>query len=223
MKLTDISSLPGLNKRPLNIMKTTQRKIVKRMLCLILILFWTTIPSVSSSDDSKKASKHKIEALYLYNFLLFVDWPEDVVSDSNTVKVAIYGDPQLYEALKPMAGKRIRGKELAVVSMTQPEALDDSFQVLFVGGENTQTVRDLLKRVNGKPILTVSYRKGFVGLGGMVLFKDPEALQKGENEKKRFIINLPAVRKSSLKIRARLLRISDIVYDLNSANQKTGD
>ncbi len=193
------------------------------MLCLIFILFWTTIPLVSSSHDPEKVPKQNVMALYLFNFLLFVDWPEDAVFDSTTLKVAIYSDPQLYEAMRPMDGKKIRGKKLAVFSRTKPEALDDSFQVLFVGGEDTQAVRDLLKRVNGKQILTVSDRKGFVGLGGMVLFKDPETFRKDEKEKKRFIINLPAVQKSGLKIRSRLLRISDIVYDSEPANHKMGD
>ncbi|HKI49243.1 MAG TPA: YfiR family protein, partial [Desulfobacteria bacterium] len=115
------------------------------------------------------------------------------------------------------------GKKVAVFSLTKPEALDDSFQVLFVGGEDTQAVRELFKRVNGKPILTVSDQKGFIGLGGMVLFKDPEALRKGGKNEKRFIIDLSMVRKSRLKIRSRLLRMSDIVYDLDPANLKTGD
>ncbi|MCF8129226.1 MAG: YfiR family protein [Deltaproteobacteria bacterium] len=204
-------------------MNPTPRKIVKLLFSIILILFWTTLPSVSSSQDLDYVPKHKITALYLFNFLLFVDWPEEAVSNSSTLKVAIYGDSQLYEAMYLLAGKKIRGKKVAVFSLTKPEALDDSFQVLFVGGEDTQAVRELLKRVNGKPILTVSDRKGFVGLGGMVLFKDPEALRRGGKNEKRFIINLSAVRKSSLKVRSRLLRMSDIVYDLDPANLKTGE
>jgi hypothetical protein len=202
-------------------MNPTPRKIVKLLLSIILILFWTTLPSVSSTHDPENGSKQKITALYLYNFLLFVDWPKGAVSDS--IKVAIYGDPQFYQAFAPMAGKKIRGKKLAVFLLKKPEALDDSFQVLFVGGEDAQAVRELLKRVSGKPILTVSDRKKFIGLGGMVLFKDPEALRKGGKNGKRFIINLSTVRKFRLKVRSRLLRISDIIYDLDPANLKTGD
>ena len=204
-------------------MNTTRRKILKLPICLILILFWTTFPLVSSSHDSENVPKHNVMALYLFNFLLFVDWPEDAFSHSNILKVAIYNDPQLYEAMRPMDGKNIRGKKLAVFSLTKPEALDKSFQVLFVGGEDTEAAGNLLKRANHKQILTISDRKGFIGLGGMVLFKDPETFQKDEKGKKRFIINLPAVRKSSLKIRSRLLRISDIVHDEEPAKHRTGE
>jgi len=37
-----------------------------------------------------------------------VDWPKNAASD--TIKLATYGAPRVYEALKPMAGKMIKGK-----------------------------------------------------------------------------------------------------------------
>jgi len=203
-------------------MNKTHRKNVKRLFSLILILFWIAIPLMSFSHDLEKIPKQKITALYLYNFLLFVDWPEKAVSNSSTVKVAIYGDSQLYEAMYLLAGEKIRGKKLAVFSLTKPEALDDSFQVLFVGGEDTQTASEFLKQASGKPILTVGDRPGFSSLGGMVTFKDPSDSQHDAKKQERFIINLSAVHKSRLKIRSRLLRMSDIIYDAKTANPLKG-
>jgi hypothetical protein len=197
-------------------MNTASRKIVRLLFCLILILSWITMPRVSLSADPQNAPKQKITALYLYNFLLFVDWPENAASD--TIKLATYGAPQVYEALKLMAGKTIKGKKLVVFSLARPEGLNDCCQVLFVGDKEPQVLREFLKEVNGKPILTVSDKAGFVRLGGMVFFKDPGALRKDGKKQKRFIINLSAVRKSRLKIRSRLLRMSDIVYDTEPEN-----
>jgi len=216
--LIDIFWPAGLNRNTLNVMNTANRKIVRLLFCLILILPWITMPRASLSADPKNAPKQKITALYLYNFLLFVDWPENAVSD--TIKLATYDAPQVYEALKPMAGKTIKGKKLVVFSLTRPEGLDDGCQVLFVGDTEIKILKELLKRVNGKPILTVSDKAGFVRLGGMVFFNDPGDLWKDEKKQKRFIINLSAVRKSRLKIRSRLLRMSDIVYDLEPVSLK---
>jgi len=194
-------------------MNITIRKIVRLLFCLILILSWVIMPRVSFSHDPQNAPKHKIRALYLYNFLLFVDCPKTAISHSDTIKVLIYSDPQLYEAIKPMVGKMIRGKKLVVGFLTKSEDLDNSCQVLFVGHKEKQAMKGLLKKVNGKPILTVSDMEEFVHLGGMVGFKDrADSLENGKKQK-RFIINLSAVRKSHLKIRSRLLRISGVVYD----------
>ena len=197
----------------LSIMNITIRKIVRLLFCFILILSWVILPQMSFSHDPQNAPQHKIRALYLYNFLLFVDWPKTAISHSDTIKVLIYGDPHLYEALIPMAGKMIRGRKLVVESLTKSEAMDNSCQVLFVGQKGEPIVKGLLKKAGDKPILTVSDMEGFVQLGGMVGLKNrADSVENGKKPKK-FIINLSAVRKSHLKIRSRLLRISDVLYD----------
>ncbi len=189
------------------------RKISRVLFCLFLILSFGILPRVSFSNDAQNVPTHEIRALYLYNFLLFVDWPKTDDSHLNTVKVVIYGDPRLYKALKPMNGRMIRGKKLVVDFLTKSDDLDPC-QVLFVGDGEKPRTRKLLKKVDGKPVLTISNMEGFVYLGGMVGFRNPVALEGGKKQK-RFIINLAAVRKSRLKIRSRLLRMSDVLYDGN--------
>jgi uncharacterized protein DUF4154 len=197
----------------LSIMNITIPKTVRLLFCLTLIISWVITPQVSLSSEPQNSPKKEISALYLYNFLLFVDWPKTAVSHRDTIKAVIYGDPHLYEELKPMAGRRIRGKKLVVASLTKSEDLDNSCQVLFVGDKEKPDVKGLLKKVNGKPILTVSHMEGFVHLGGMVGLKNRSDSRRNGKKQKRFIINLSALRKSHLKIRSRLLRISDIIYD----------
>ena len=199
-------------------MNTANRKIVSLLLYLVLVLPWIIMPRLSPAADPQNVPRQKISALYLYNFLLFVDWPENASSD--TIKLTTYGAPQVYEALKPMSGKTIKGKKLVVFSLTRPEGFDDCCGVLFVGDTEPQVLKELLKEVHGKAILTVSDQAGFVRLGGMVFLNDSGGLRKDGKEQKRFIINLSAVRKSRLKIRSRLLRMSDIVYDLDPVNLK---
>ena len=194
-------------------MNITIRKIGRRLFCLILVISWAILPQVSLSSEPRNSPKKEISALYLYNFLLFVDWPKTAFSHYNTIKVAIYGEPLLYEALKPMAGRMIRGKKLIVTNLTNGEDLDPFYHVLFVGEKEKADVKGLLDKAKGKPILTVSHREGFIRLGGMVVFKNRALSRQNGKKQKRFIINLSAVRKSNLKIRSRLLRISDVLYD----------
>jgi len=140
-----------------------------------------------------------------------VDWPERVFSRSNTMRVVIYRDLQLYEAMKPMSGKMIKGKKLSITYKTRPEEIDGSSHVIFLGDHDLEGVRELLRKLRGKPVLTVSDNGAFIGLGGMVSFNVPEVLPEINENQKRFTINLQAVRKSGLEIRSRLLRISDII------------
>ncbi len=169
------------------------------------------MPGISFADDSHAAQRKRVTALYLYNFLLFVDWPEGAVSASNILRVGILGDPQLYEALKAMSGKMVKGKKLMIVPLTRPREIYGCCHVLFVGDVDKDVVRRFLGKLDGKPVLTLSDQPDFVGLGGMVAFKNPKSPAMGEIKEKRFIINLSAVRNAGLQVRSRLLRISDIV------------
>lgn len=194
-------------------MNITPAKILRQLFCLILILSWVIMPRVSFSDD---LHDHKIRALYLYNFLLFVDWPKTVHSDSHTMKVLIYGDPQLYEALKPMSGKMIRGRQLMIEASKRGADPGPSCHVLFVGHKEEAAAKGLLEKVSGRPVLTISDMEGFVRQGGMVVFRKHSGAQKKGKPEKRFLINLPVVLDVNLKIRSRLLRISHVVTDEKS-------
>jgi len=211
MKLTGISWLPGLNGFSLSGVKKVQRNIIKFTLCLVLILHWSILSRVSFGHDPQNIPLHKITALYLYNFLLFVDWPEKIFSNSNTMRVVIYGDLQLYEAMKPMSEKMVKGRKLLIICKTRPDEIDGSSHVIFVGDGDLEGVRELLRKLSGKPVLTVSDTAGFIGLGGMVSFNVPEVIPENNENQKRFTVNLNAVRKSGLEIRSRLLRMSDII------------
>ena len=203
----------------LGAVKKAQRNIVKFSLCLILILPWITQSWASFGHDPQNVPQNKITALYLYNFLLFVDWPEKVFSNSKIMRVVICGDPQLNEAMKPMSGKMIKGKALSIIYKARPDEIRDASHVVFVGNGDLEGVRELLGKLSGKPVLTISDNAAFIDLGGMVIFNVPEVLPENNEERKRFTINLQAVRKSGLEIRSRLLRISHII-DNPGLNEK---
>ncbi len=190
-----------------------RRKIIRRIFCLTVVLLWAIAPKVTLCHEPQRPAQWKITALYLYNFLLFVDWPEEAFSKSKTMRVSIIGEPNLYEAMKSMSGKMIKGKRLEICSMGRPGEVDESSLVIFVGEKGKDGLKELLKRFSNRPVLTVSNSAGFVDLGGMVFLRDPEVPRKSKGAQKRFVINLPAVKDSGLRIRSRLLRMSDILYE----------
>ena len=186
-------------------------KIGKIIFILVLVLSWISMDCYA--DPGERPDNKEIITLYLFNFLLFVDWPEDASSDRNTITLIIHGDLRLYEAMKSLEGKTIKGKKLVVYSQTEVKDIRDSCRVLFIGSSEKASLQELLQKVHGKSILTVSDMEGFLHLGGMVRFVEEKHFPSEVENQKRFKINLSAVERSGLKIRSRLLRISDIVYD----------
>lgn len=190
------------------------QKIKKILFCFLFLVIFSFVAvdhhGVSLADTGQ--NEKEIMALYLYNFLLFVEWPEGDCGLKNTINVTIYGDPLLFKAFAPMAGKILRGKKLHVTTLDTLKDPDRPCQVIFISASKQSDVPDILKMTN-RCTLTLSDMEGFTQKGGMVYFENParESNRKG----KRFEINLSAVERSCLKIRSRLLRISHIVYDVD--------
>ena len=159
----------------------------------------------------EKADRDEITALYLYNFLLFVEWPASAFNDKDCVCTAILGDDLLFEALKPMNGKTIKGRKMIVERCEDLKDLERPFHVIFIGSSVKALVPQILEQIKDEPVLTVSDMEGFTQMGGMVFFRNIGDPSDKTEYPKRFEINLPAVKRAGLKIRSRLLRLSDIV------------
>jgi hypothetical protein len=168
--------------------------------------------------SSTETTSNELVGLYLYNFLLFVDWPGEIHRERHTLEIGIL-DPTGEGDRHPLAGiegKRIRGKTLVIRRILRIADLDPDWQVLLVAGGSSDVVLEALARLDGSPCLTVSDIPGFAGLGGMVELLSPRriasspASTEAAGPAPRFRINLDAVLDAGLKIRSRLLRLSEI-------------
>lgn len=179
------------------------------------ILFFTAaiafIVLASPGPGTLAFDQDKVKALYLYNFLLFVEWPESAFDEKDCTCTAILGDDLLFEALKPMDGKAIKGRKMFVERCEDLKDLESPFHVIFIGSSMKALVPQILEQIKDEPVLTVSDMEGFTQMGGMVFFRNIGGPSDKTGYPKRFEINLSAVKRAGLKIRSRLLRLSDIV------------
>jgi hypothetical protein len=182
----------------------------------VILLFGISVPFTPAIRTHafalEKPNQSGVAALYLYNFLMFVEWPEGTFHDSKLIQVKIFGNTALFESLKPMIGKIVKGKKLAVTEGLGKKDLAEPYHVLFIDSSKMPFVSDTLKRLGNRSILTISNKQGFTDMGGMVFLKDLSSPTVKEGNAKRFEINLTAVERAGLRIGSRLLRLSDIVY-----------
>jgi len=95
------------------------QKIKKILFCFLFLVIFSFVAvdhhGVPLADTGQ--NEKEIMALYLYKFLLFVEWPESDCGLKNTINVTIYGDPLLFKAFAPMAGRILQGKNLHVTTL----------------------------------------------------------------------------------------------------------
>lgn len=176
-------------------------------LVVAFVLLWA-----GASQARGKWEEDQVKALFLYNLLLFVDWPEGVVEDR--IRLGITGDDELLERLGAFEGKKIKGKELVVHRWDLGKDSCPPLHALFIGASERDRLPQILQRLGNQPVLTMSDISGFAEQGGMVCFAYLGPWGDSETYRKRFEVNLSMVKRTGLFLRASLLRLSDIINDL---------
>jgi hypothetical protein len=160
----------------------------------IILLIGIGMGLISSSlNAAQNPLEIKIKAAYLYNFTKFIDWPD---RQSKTIRICVSGDPQVGSILEELSAKQ--NGNFTVISGTKINPAE--CHILYLSGTDTEVINGL-NAAKEQNILTVSDNEHFSENGGIVtLFS--------ENGKIRFEINLPAVRKTNLKISSKLLELA---------------
>lgn len=149
--------------------------------------------------------EYQVKAVFLFNFLQFVEWPAEAFSDPTApLRIGVLGDdpfgPALDEAIK---GETVQGRRLVVRRSQRLEDLQDC-QLLFISKSENRRAGEILSRLGDRPVLTVSEINGFARQGGVIAFYP-------EGKKVRFEINPATARHAGLKLSSQLLGLGRVV------------
>ncbi|MGA2555779.1 MAG: YfiR family protein [Verrucomicrobiota bacterium] len=149
----------------------------------------------------------QVKALCLFNFAKYVEWPTNSFSNTNSpLLLVLQGDDAFTAAVQSsFKDKIINGRTIAIQVIHSGEVIPPC-HILFVRSAENKRAPDILKRVNGLPVLTVGEEPPFTDAGGMISF----VVRSG---KVRFDINAAAARKAGLRISSNLLQLADTVSD----------
>jgi hypothetical protein len=166
-------------------------------LLLLLLAFTTTARAAASRE-------YEIKAAYLYNFINYIDWPEQSLpAAGGTITIGVVGDNPFGPALLPLNGKKIKGRTLAVKEVSSAADLRNC-HIVFICPSEKQRLGQILESLKNSRILTVSEIDGFAERGGIINFIS-------ERNKVRFEINPDAARSKGLTISSELLKLARLV------------
>ena len=193
---------------------------------LLLTLFFLTLGVAQPvRADSKKSKEYQIKAAFLYNFIKFVDWPEEKEEAKVPITIGIIGSREFIKAFDPIKEKKIKERKISIKYFEGYEKIqrekngdrqwDEKINALKVchvlmfyncDSVRVQNPAQILKALKNSPVLTVGEIEGFLMSGGIINFVK-------EDEKVRFEINNTAAKKAKLTIRSKLLRLAKKVID----------
>ncbi len=173
---------------------------------LILLICWASF-CYASSGKKIKATDYEVKAAYLYNFLLFAQWPDTEKNRQSmgnaTVNIGILGEDPFEDNFSKIEGKYIQPwKKILAIHRLGPYASRHDlkqYQILFVCSSEKKNLKHIFEVIKGTPVLSVSDVEGFLEAGGMIRLLNV-------NNRIRWEINRAPAKKAGLKLSSQLLR-----------------
>ena len=167
-------------------------------LCLSLLL------TANARADLKLESQ--VKGAFLERFLAFIekDGATHVLAEqSQRVEICVYADHAIFSALQELS--QVSENKIAYHFVND---LQDSSTCLlmFIGSESNDGIQEILDKISGSQIVTVSDVKGFADKGGMI-----ELVKEGRHI--RFILNRHAAKNHGIKFGAQLLSLAKEVIE----------
>jgi hypothetical protein len=195
---------------------------------VLALAFFVTPIALKANDDSTVSREYQIKAAFLYNFIQFVDWPEEKSADSNKpITIGIIGKDPFGNAFDPVEDKDAKTRKVLIKRFKTFEELKKAGEkdkslldreiesmrkchLLFICSSEEKSVGEITNLVKDHSVLTVGDMKGFLEAGGVTNFIV-------EEQKVRFEINVTTAKQAKLQIRSQLLRLAKRVVEEKDA------
>jgi hypothetical protein len=188
------SGLKKLNRR-------TEKLFGRATALLGLMALVLTANSEFGGESS--LTRHQVEAVFLFNFAKYVDWPAAFPSAAAPITIGVMGTDLFGEDLHRIEGKTVNGRTLVVKHLSSDSDVSGC-HILFISASESPRIGGILDKLRALPILTVGEDGLLVRNGGIINF----VLKNGNV---RLEIDLAAARKAGLTISSRLLAVADVV------------
>lgn len=168
-----------------------------------VMIVMAIMPSCAYAQESKPG-EYEVKAVFLYDFLKFVEWPDDQDTHAGRiVNICILGEDPFGNAFDFIQDETIGNRKLVVKRVRTHHHIDDC-QVLFISSSEKEDINHILRTVKGSNILTVGDTEGFAQKGVMINFYI-------EQNKVRFEINLHSLRSSGLNVSSKVMHLARII------------
>jgi hypothetical protein len=164
-----------------------------------LMLF---IPLVAVNAVAQERPTHEIHAAMLYNFIKYVQWPNE--SDPGEFVVGVIGDENVFNTLKQWYDGKPKGSKKYVIKKLTSTGEAATCQVIYVGKSKNKDFENIKSNITGKPVLTITDGIGMGQKGSCINFKVVDG-------KLKFELNQGMVNSSNLKVSGQLASMAIVI------------
>lgn len=177
-----------------------------RVVTLAAATLMTVQLSAAAVATPPRSPEYLIKAAYLYNFAMFVEWPQGAFTAADApIVIGVVGDDPFGWALdRTVLDKRINSRRIEVKRLKIEDEDVRRCHILFVSRAESSRLADLAQRIGRLSVLIVGDDAETLASGGTIAFDV-------KDNKVGFGINLGAARRARLTISSKLLNLARVV------------
>jgi hypothetical protein len=176
-----------------------RRSTIKRFLVFATLLFGVRAEAQAPMGESE------VKAMFVYNFLKFVEWPVDAaVGLKDPFVVLIIGEGATADAAERFLESKMIGDRPVVVRRTEWDQSLAGVRAALVVERDPRKLQRVLKAAAAAGVLTIGEGESFTTLGGVIALLV-------EDRKVRFDVDTSAALSAGLRVSSKLLALTHAV------------
>jgi hypothetical protein len=183
-----------------------RRSIISRTLVALALLVGARLEAQAVTDEAQ------VKAMFVYNFLKFVEWPADASSDPKDFVVLIIGEGATADATERFLDSKTIGERPVVVRRSRWDQPVAGARAAFVVEHDAKKLHHVFDASAAAGVLTIGEGEDFATRGGIIglLVQD---------RKVRFDVDTSAAQNARLRVSSKLLALT---RNVRSATDRSG-
>lgn len=150
--------------------------------------------------QAQPVPEYDLKAAFIYNFLLFAEWPPETQFEGGTLQLCIHPSSPMRTAIGALAGKPVKGHAVVVRAAGMMDGVR-SCHVLVLDAMDKARWTALRKALAGAPVLTIADDVDIGYDGSMITL----AIEQG---RMAFDVDTSALSSARLSLSSKLLRLA---------------
>lgn len=166
-----------------------------------IVLFVAGLLTMGMAQAQERPN-HEIHAAMLFNFIKYVQWPDE--GSGGDFVVGVMGEDEVFNTLKTWYDGKPKGAKKYVVKKLSSAEDAASCHVVYLGKSKSKEFENIKNTITGKPVLTVTDGSGLGQKGSCINFKVVDGKLKWE-------LNQGTFTNSNLKVSGQLSSMSILI------------
>jgi hypothetical protein len=176
-----------------------RRSIIKRLVILAALLLGARVEAQTPTSESE------VKAMFVYNFLKFVEWPVYASVDAkDPFIVLIIGEGATADATERFLESKTIGERPLIVRRIRWDESLAGVRAAFVVERDAKKLHRILDAAAAAGVLTIGEGEGFTTSGGVIGLLV-------EDRKVRFDVDTAAAQTAGLRVSSKLLALTRVV------------